>query len=246
MKLFLFLILISYQTLSYADLMNLNDYMPTRLEDASPIDKDSWDIQQSIQLEKNNEDVVTHRTSIRYGVNEHLQFEAQGTHLSGDDERGSGETLINALYQFNRSENYLPEVSFGTNFILPTGKSNEGLDYAVKTNFTTTLSGTSDNPIMQIHLNVQIQHNQKPHASDRIDQGFYALGISRLIGKYSSIVADLLYEEKSDKKSEHLILEVGLHQHLGKEYYLGLGVGRGYERYHPVTTGILALEKQIN
>lgn len=227
--------------------MNLNEYMPTRLQDATPIDEKSMDLQMSADFNKmGSQDNIIFRPNIRYGMTKKLQLEVDATLLSGSDEKDHGETQLGGLYQFNESDNFIPVIAWNPMVIFPTGKSSEGLDFSHQIVLTSTLSGTSQKPKTQIHLNGSWSRNNNARRDERKDAGLFIFGISQLLHERAALIVDVLHEEESEKKSESNSLEAGVHLGLGNEYYLSLGAGLGFGGKSHKWNGLLAFEKQID
>lgn len=241
--LFIFLLLSSEVIL--ADVMNLNNFMPTQLEDAAPIDAHSMDVQYSVALEKMGKDIVLHRPNVRYGMNQHLQLEAQATVDSGGSEFHSGESEFNLLYRVNQSSSMLPEVSLSPLAIFPSGKGMSGVDYGVRINFSSLLMGTSKRPLTQLHFNFQIVHNNEARQYEVLDRYLYALGASHRLADETALVLDVMSNEDPQGKKSYLV-ELGWHQGLGKEFYLGVSASAGLGASEIKQMGIIALEKQFN
>lgn len=218
--------------------------MPTQMEDATPLDAYSLDVQYSSGFENGTEDVVVQRPNIRYGLSDQMQLESQATIYSGGDEDQSGETDFNVLYRFNKSTNLMPEVSISPSITFPTGKRIDSVDYGVRFNLTSTLRGTSDHPLTQIHFNYHIEHNNNPATSDIPDLSAYILGISHLLLSETSVVFDGVISTDLTGQDSYL-LELGLHHHLGNEFYLGLSASLGLGASDIKQMGALALEKQF-
>lgn len=231
--------------IALGDVMNLNNFIPTQLEDASPIDESTWDIQFSTAKLDKKVDEVIHRPNIRYGASKNLQLEAQGTIESGGDEIQSGESEINFLYRFNRSSNLVPEVSLSPMFIFPTGKKMEGLDYGARLNLSSTLRGSSEHPLTQIHFNYLLMHNNSPRDDEVPDRSAFLLGLSHRLLEETALVFDAVLSEDREGVESYL-LEGGIHQHLGKKFYLGLSAGAGIGASDTKRILTLALEKQFN
>lgn len=217
--------------------MNLNEYMPTRLQDATPIDEKSMDLQMSADFNKAaSQDQMIYRPNIRYGMTKKLQLEVDATLLSGSDEKDHGETQLGGLYQFNESDNYIPVFAWNPMVIFPTGKGGKALDFSQEIVLTSTLAGTSQKPKTQIHLN----------ASWCRSSNLSIFGISQLLHERAALIMDILHEEDFEQDSESNSLEAGLHLGLGNEYYLSLGAGLGFGGKSQKWNGLLAFEKQID
>ena len=120
----------------------------------------------------------------------------------------------------------------------------DSLDYGVRLNLTSTLRGTSDHPLTQIHFNYHIEHSNNPEASEIPDLSAYILGVSHLWLSETSVIFDGVISSEITGQDSYL-LELGLHHHLGKEFYLGLSGSLGLGSSDIKQMGSLALEKQF-
>ena len=150
--------------------MNLNEFVPTHLEDATPVDVHSTIYQVSGKFEKSNPDEITIREDIRYGVNKHLQLEAMVDNLSGGKEVRSGESKFSILYMPYEVENSLPVLGLNPFVAFPTGKISEGIDPGAKIILTSKVTSET-----QLHLNYQLRHNAGRRAQERAEETLYAL-----------------------------------------------------------------------
>jgi hypothetical protein len=245
MKYFLTALLLS--SLAHADIMNLNEFMPTRLQDATPIDQGSIDIQMSAELSQ--EGAITQtvfRPNFRAGVTDRFQFEVYGTQFSGGEESESGEIAIGGLYQINESDTMVPMFAWNPMIVVPTGKASDGIDLNNEIVLTSTLRGTARQPKTQFHLNLDWIHDSQNKTDHRANRGFYGFGVSQLLGERMALVVDLIREEESEEGNESNNLEAGIHQDLGKEFYLSLGASAGFGGTSASWTALLAIEKQID
>lgn len=245
MKKILFVTLFfSYQML-LADVMNLNEFMPTKLEDASPIDEKTFAFQYSSAFEdQGNDDKHIHRPNIRYGLSKQLQLDAMASMYSGTDENESGDIDLGGLYQINQSSNWVPTFAINPLVTLPTGKKSQGNDIQYKFLISSTICGRPDNPKTQIHFNFNHSYNDKRRKQERLHQFLYAIGVSFKISPHTALVADVLKEDELIGKVSDIV-EMGLQQSLGLGYQIGVGLGTALSEDTPSWTGALGLEKQI-
>jgi len=111
-----------------ADVMNLNELMPVRLEDASPTNEKKTQIQFSGHFEEeNNDDVLEYRPDLRYGVNRKIQLESIATFYSGGDERGSGNIQFGCLRDAGAGYELGASLGVGLNRAAPNWTSSLGL-----------------------------------------------------------------------------------------------------------------------
>jgi len=224
---------------SYADVMNLNEYMPTRLEDASPIDEKTSSLQLSSAFEENGkEDRLIHRPNIRYGASKQLQLDVMSTIYSGVDEDQSGEIDIGGLYQFWISTNWVPVLAINPLFTFPTGKGSKGEDFQYKVLLTSTINGTPDAPITQLHLNMNHSYNDQEKPGERLNQFLYAIGFSHRLSPNTALIVDYLCDEEE-------VAEIGLHQSLSGGFQAGVGFGAGLNRDSPSWSWVFGIEKEF-
>ncbi len=230
-----------------ADVMNLNELVPTHLEDASGVDKHATIIQLTSQFEEEHPDPDdwVYRPDIRYGVTDRIQLETMLDLMSGGDENQSGEIRAGVLYQVNKPENAFPVIALNPVAHLPTGKESRGTDLGMKLILTSTISGSSDHPDTQLHLNYEILHNSSRRPGEREDEGIYALGFSRRLMEKLALIVDFIHQDDIFKDRQETYIETGLHQQLSKQFYLGYGFGKGVGPTTPDWTGILSLEMEI-
>lgn len=233
----LFLLLISGAV--FADVMNLNEFMPTRLEDSTNIKEKNFEFQLSSDFQNEDTDQIIFRENIRYGATQRLQLDLIGNQLSGGNESGSGEIQLGGQYMI------LDELSVAPMFALPTGKAAEGIDSHLRFNNSFTLMGSTNTPMLQMHFNLDWGHNAQRQASERSDQYLYIAGLSYKFNDSGSLLFDILREELQNKGEESNVVELGTQYEIGSHYLLGLGGGMGFGDESPHWNGILSLIKQV-
>ncbi len=238
---FLVLILI-FSSVLHADVMNLNELVPTHLEDASPVKKKETILQLSTQFEKENPDDLVFRPDIRYGITDMIQFETLVDLMSGGDENQSGEVRTGILYQLNKSDNSFPVISLNPVIHFPTGKESRGIDPGMKILLTSTLAGSGDSPETQLHLNYEFLPNSARRPREREDETIYAFGISRRLKEKLALVVDFIHQDDIFKDRQETFIETGLHQQIGEKLFLGYGMGKGAGPSTPDWMGVVSLE----
>lgn len=243
-RIFPFMFLVLTASVS-ADVMNLNEFVPTHLEDASPIDEKSTIFQMSAQFENEDPDDISFRPDIRYGLTKKIQLEVMADLISGGKEEQSGETKAALLYQVNDSHNAFPVFSVNPIAQFPTGKESRGIDPGCKFILTSTLTGTQEKPETQIHLNFESIHNSARRRGERASENLYALGFSRRIRENMALVIDFYHEADTPKDRDEDFFEAGIHLQAGKRLYLSLGGGFDVGPQDPAWNSILSAEYEI-
>lgn len=229
-----------------ADVMNLNDFMPTHLEDATPLEVFSFDSQTTTGFIKNSDaDEVIFRQNFRYGLSEVVQLETFGDLYSGGDERDSGQITTGGLVRLNEESSSVPSFALSPMFILPTGKYAEAVTYDSKFIMTKTVKGSPGTPEVQIHLNLEWAHNPAAAVFERMNHYMAVLGFSYKYADQQAFVFDIFREEESIKGKEINLAEFGIHQELGSNYFIALGIGLGMGDESQDWQSLFSFEKQF-
>lgn len=245
MKKLCLVVTLIFSPLTYSDVMNLNEFVPTHLEDASPVDEHSTIFQLSCQFEKEDKDDVTWRPDIRYGLTKRIQLEVLTDIISGGDENQSGETKAGVLYQVNESSNAFPVLSLNPVAQIPTGKHSRGTDLGMKFLLTSTISGTQKKPEAQLHLNYEYLNNASRRPRERAGEFLFAFGYSRRIRQNMALVIDYYHEADTPQDRDEDFFEAGIHQQAGEKLYFSLGAGVDVGSAKPHWTVISAVEYEI-
>ena len=223
-----------------ADVMNLNEFMPTRMEDSKVIQAKSIEFQVSADFQKETTDESLFRENIRYGATDRLQIEAMADQLSGGGEDGNGELEIGGQYDIT------PQVGISPMIVFPTGKNQDGLDTHLRLNQSSTIIGSVNTPTLQFHINVDWAHNSQHRKDERTDHNLYVMGVSYKFNDSGALLIDLVREEEQLKSQESNVFEIGTQYDIGSEYLVGVGGGLGFGDESPHWNGILSLVKQVS
>lgn len=231
---------------AHADVMNLNEFMPTRIVDAVPMKASAWDLQWSTAFEEDwPSDVVVQRPVVRYGAHRRFQLEVGSTITSGGEEINSGDVELGGQYQLNESIDWFPIFSLSPFFILPTGKFSQGEDFGYLFAVTTTLRGVPSDPATQFHFNLRHTYNDNPRDAERRNRYEYAVGMAQKLTQRSALVMDMILQEERIKGEVANLLEAGIHQELGLGWQLGVSLAAGVGEDSPSWTANLGVEKQF-
>jgi hypothetical protein len=241
----IFFLFFLFQQAAFSDVMNLNEFMPTRLEDSTPVNAHSFDVQVSSQFEEKSKDEITYRGNFRYGATDRIQLEAMTNMISGGGEEGSGETQLGGLFLVNKEDRYVPQIGVSPMIVLPTGKESRELDSHLRFNISSTLVGSANTPTTQIHFNFDWNHHTHDQKDQRRDAHFFAFGLSHRFSDSGALIIDLYRELEDEKDVETNMAEAGIHYEIGSNYYLGLGGGLGFGDESAHWHGLLSLEKEI-
>ena len=218
--------------------------MPTRLDDASPMDEKTFDFQSSAVLEQRQKDMIIYRPNLRYGLTPDVQIESQGSIYSGNGEGGSGETDLSVQYRFLKSEN-IPQFSLTPMIAFPSGKGMDHAELSWQLNSTYTLSGTTDEPKSEVHVNFTSRTNRNRSEGERGSLENFAFGSSHKITNYVAMILDVAIEEQSEKNQSLQVAELGFHLDLGRKNYIGLSYSQGFGNSCTSSAALLGYEKEF-
>lgn len=222
----IFLIFLMSFFTAQADVMNLNEFMPTRMEDASVTPMGKLNLQGSGHYE-NSSDSTLFRPTIRYGLIKRVHIEISEDIINGPKktEKGSGRTIAGFQWNFNEQDDWVPSLALQPNFLFPTGKDVDGIDPSLRLIMTSTLIGTSSEPIGQFHLNYQWEHNSEKDKDERQNGYDITFGYSHRISRHSSLLTDFFHTRDIYSSATRNEVELGWMHEFAKEFYLAIGGG---------------------
>lgn len=227
-----------------ADVMNLNEHMPTRLEDASVVDTGEIQIQASTSYQ-DKEKRFHYRPDLRWGMMKRVQTELMLDQFSGprDKEKTSGQTAANIQWNFNDQDNIIPSMAITSEFKFPTGKNTDGIDPSLRLNLTNTIAGTLSDPEVQAHVNYRWSHNSVRQKNESKVGNLLVAGLSQRLSTNSALIADFAHEKDTlDGKTSNEV-EVGWLREAARKFQIGVSAGVDIEKGYFSST--LAIQKSF-
>lgn len=220
----IFIFLLGLSTFSYADVMNLNEFMPTRMEDASVTNPHEVELQGSVDYD-DEEKKFLFRPNVRWGAFKRVQLEYSSDFISGPDksEDGSGAATLGGQWNFNDQSDWVPSLAIEPQFIIPSGKKSRGTDSSVKAILTYTLLGTLIDPVGQFHLNYRWYTNADKQSDENKTGELFILGYAHKISPHSSLLMDFVNEEDAFSSQVQNEIELGWIHECHKDINIGLG-----------------------
>lgn len=226
-----------------SDHTNLEENLPTELEDAYPVKFRSREVQGFVRYvrEEHKKNRMVYEPILEVGVLPNTQFNISGTLYSGNvDRKGSGDVNASLLYNFNTESVWLPATALSVKGEFPTGEHSRGVDVTTKL-ILSKMPYVYTTFLHRLHANLIWIHNAgRDTEKERSDRFKGILGFSCRAGKDMSFVADYVREEKEEKHKNSNVVEVGLRRQLTPFTLISLGAGAGIgeesERYR-VTAG---------
>ena len=213
-----------------ADHKNLEEGLPTDLEDAYPIEYQSREVQGQFRYERQRnrrgKNLFTLDPRLEYGFVRNGQLTISAPFLIGSADRtGGGDLTLTGLYNFNTESLSTPAFAISARTEFPTGYDTAGVGTELK--FIATKSLGAGTHLDRLHLNVSWLHNTGPQSGQRSDRYRAILGYSRRLGPDTIIVTDFERLQELDKGRNDNIVEAGIRRQLTPRNVLSVGAGVG-------------------
>lgn len=217
-----------------ADHANLEEGLPTEVEDAYPIAYKGRELQGQARYERTadgkNQFVLNPR--LEYGFARNWQAKISAPfRLGSGDRTGSGDIGLEAFYNFNNESLRLPAFAVSARADLPTGRDSRGVDTTFKFIATKTLG--AGQKLQRLHLNLIYRNNAKAQASERSGRYGAILGYSQRLNADTIGILDFVHEQELEKGKTSNILEAGLRRQVTPLRTLAIGAGMGIGKDSP-------------
>ena len=152
-----------------ADHYNLEDGLPTELEDSIPTAYLNRELQGKFSWEhtREGEEIFTLEPRLEYGIFRNAQIELDVPFWLGDgvEEEGLGDVVLGALYNFHQETLWMPAPSLAGHVIFPTNDESDGVDTVLKLILSKTIG--RGYTWQRVHLNVLWNYNSDAHEDER-------------------------------------------------------------------------------
>lgn len=222
-----------------ADHTNLEDGIPTQLEDAYPTSYLGKEIQLATLYERtaDHRDLFFFEPRFEYGLFPNLQVAVGVPFNYGDaaprqaEGRGIGNVTLSTLYNFNQESLFLPAFAVSGRAELPTADRARGVDTTLGVVFTKTLGGANFMP--RLHFNAYWLHNAGA-SSDERENGYRLIaGYSMRIGADTVGILDYVHEYEVSERRVSNVLELGLRRQVTPRLVISAGGGAGLTSNSP-------------
>jgi len=225
-----------------SDHWNLEEQMPTEVEDAYAADYLIPELQTVFRYEhrRHGQDQFILVPRLAYGFARNWHARIAAPFLMGSaDTTGSGNTELEVFRQFNEESSYLPALALVGKADLPTGRNSQGVDTTLK--FITTKALDQNYLLHRVHLNFSWDHNAGPQVEERRDRYTTVLGYSHLLPTDTVLVTDVVREQEMEKGKTDSIVEAGIRRMLTPVSVMSVGAGAGIGHDSPafrITVGL--------
>lgn len=217
-----------------ADHTNLEEGLPTEVEDAYPIAYKGRELQVQARYERTadgkNRLVLDPRLEYSFARNWQARINVP-FRLGSADKTGSGDIGLEAFYNFNTESLSTPAFAVSARADLPTGKDSRGVDTQFKFIATKTLG--AGNRLQRLHLNLIYRHNAQAQATERSNRYAAIVGYSQRLNADTVGILDFVREQELKENKTANILEVGLRRQMTPLRTLAIGAGVGIGQDSP-------------
>ena len=224
------------QARAQSDHINLEGGFGTRLEDAYPTAYGNRELQLPLTYQRTRagSNVLAYQPTLELGLLRNTQLSVGVPIYSGNGDRsGSGDIVVNGLYNFNSEGLFVPAVALAGRLVLPTGLGSEGTDYAGT--FILTKSILPMLGLHRLHANFVYSHNSQPHARveegelrrERRERWTLRAGYSTRILPLTLLILDFVREQRPLAGQLGSSVEAGLRRQMNPRMVLSLGGAAG-------------------
>lgn len=235
----------SCMSISAADHLNLEEGLPTQLEDAYPVAYRGREVQGHVTYERTGDDKnrVILEPAVEFGFAPNAQGKITAPFYVGDaDKRGSGTLGMEVFYNFNTEGIILPAFAASARADVPTGRDTAGLDTTLKFIATKSITETGTD---RLHVNASWVHNAGQLPDEREHLYRLVFGYSRRLGADTVIVADYVREQERKADETLDILEIGLRRQITPLTVISGGIGAGLSKDSPDVRVTVGLQKSF-
>lgn len=227
-----------------ADHFNLEEGLPTTVEDAYPIKQNSLELQSYFRFDSTHGDSDgknRYWTVPRFEWGAFKNFQASVAipyRLGNASETRQGDVQIKGLYNFNTESLYLPAFSIAASVVQPFGLQSGGTETELKFLATKSIGpfdSEGNSPFCysprSLHVNASWLHNYDPlpgRNGERRDRYRIVLGYSQPITNELVLVADAFRETVRDRRKVLNMAEIGARYIITPQTVLAAGVGIGF------------------
>lgn len=211
-----------------ADHQNLEEFLPTQIEDAYLVPYRGRELQGRFQYEEteNDEARFTVAPRLEFGPFRNFQAEVKVPYRAGEaDDADSGEVTVAGLYNFNQETVVVPAFTLGAEMVAPWGRGDQPWQTRVKFILTKTMPSKVH---QRIHFNGAWTHAYDAAPNERADRYEIALGYSVSVHAQAILVVDVVREEELREGRENNLVEAGIRYQLTPLTVLTAGGAAGF------------------
>lgn len=226
-----------------ADHLNLEEGLPTEVEDAYPLPYKGREIQNVLKYERNGDaDQILIEPRFEYGIAPNTQVRLSVPFSFGDGVNDIQDVGLEVFYNFNAESLTLPAFAMSVSAAFPTGSDSSGVDPTVKLLATKTIGNTF---MERLHVNVGYTHNFDADVMERDDRFSAVVGYSRRLNSDTMLVSDVVYEQDDEIDEDSIIVELGIRHQINPQTVFSVGAGAGFTPDSPDFRLTVGIQKEI-
>ncbi len=226
-----------------ADHLNLEEGLPTEVEDAYPIPYKGLEIQSVFQYDRNGEtDQLLIEPRVEYGIAPNTQVRLSVPFSVGDAGNDIQDVGLEVFYNFNAESLTLPAFAISVSADFPSGPGSAGVDPTVRLLATKTIGNAN---LDRLHLNLGYTRNFESDATERDNQFTAILGYSRRLNSDTMLVSDFVFEQEDEEDEEIYLLELGIRHQLNPQTVFSVGAGAGLTPDSPDVRVTLGIQREL-
>ena len=235
--------LLTAQGVLAADHLNLEEGLPTEVEDAYPVPYKGREIQNVLQYERNGDaDQIKVEPRFEYGIAPNTQMRLSVPFTFGDGANDIDDVGLEVFYNFNAESLALPAFAVSVSADFPTGPESAGVDPTVKLLATKTIGNEN---LERLHLNVGYTRNFEAQALERENLFSAVLGYSRRLNSDTMLVSDVVYEQEHEEDEDAVLLELGIRHQINPQTVFSVGAGAVLTPDSPDFRLTLGIQREI-
>ncbi|UCH34733.1 MAG: hypothetical protein JSV65_19815 [Armatimonadota bacterium] len=222
-----------------ADHQDLEEGLPTRVEDAYPHPYRAREVQAAVRyLNEDEGDLGELEIGFDYGAARNLQVSLAAPFLFGSGDRaGNGDVRLHALYNFNTETMRTPALSLVLESRFATGTDSEGTDVSAKAIMTRTIGTWAE----RVHVNIAYTDVGSPEPGDRCQVWFAGIGYDRPLSFDELLILDAFWEQSDERDGDDsIVVEVGVRSQLTPWSVLAWGASTALAGDAPDVTATIA------
>ena len=217
-----------------ADHTNLEEGLPTEVEDAYPIHYQGIEVQTEVRFETLGDGAealkIEPRLEWGFAPNWQGRVTLPFNVLAEDDENALSAVGLEVFYNFNTEGIHIPAFAVSLGAEIPT-EDDSGVELTLKGIMTKSIG--RGNALDRLHLNVGYTFNTEAHEGERDGRLSAVLGYSRRLSPETMFVSDIAFEQEEQDDENSLILEAGLRHQVSPLSVLSVGTGVGLTEDSP-------------
>lgn len=213
-----------------SDHVNLEEGLPTEMEDAYPIKFRGREFQGMVRyIDEGKEHRVVYRPVFEFGIFPNAQLNVAGTFYSGNvDREGSGDVSSAILYNFNTESLLVPATALAVEADFPFGKRSAGVDVTTKI-ILSKMPVIRSTLLHRVHANLIWKRNAGRKGDEEREHQFkWIAGFSSRAGRDTVMLLDYVREQKEEKGEDANMVEAGFRRQLTPFTLMTAGAGVGF------------------